>query len=725
MTPAHVANAKASPRSERHVLGKLLLLLLGLGVGLFAAELIFRFRDGAGFSKLNLYRPDPDLGVRLIPGATQRLVYPDNPPTNIRINGAGYRGADFPAPGSDDLAVVGDSQVFGLGVEEDETFAAVLGQKLEANRHVLNAGIPTYGPAEYAAVAREMIAKHHVKTVVFTVNLVNDLFEATRPNRGRHVVRDGWAVRAEAAEPQVEFPGRTWLARHSHLFYAIRQLWHRDSDGTPVASEGTWQDLVASGSRSSEQAALTQQQRKERTAVLRQTEDELSKRTAEIDRAMLQLLSDELTTEDQIALDAAHRLPGDLVEDPFSGAEEARPVTVTAAQIRSGAVLRAKLRDKLLKLAKAQPRGKEREAILASLTAQPKLATKLNELGAAQIRAVLETPLAPILRDLKRDCDEHGVRLVLLILPIDVAVAPQEWKKYRAAPIDMSSVASLSDELLELGAELGVSTLEATAVLRAAEPGAFLNHDIHMTPRGHRAVAAALADTLAAAPPQPRRATELSPLPLPAQWNAATEITVPGSTAANCETKIIREWLRILCLPHEFREDSPTAITVDHDPSRAALVMVMPGSAALVMPLARGQSGSAQFQWTDSTRTLSITWPAEKAEPSVAFSAPTPHPSTADQGRAERPFASEAARDICACWGKVYPPSQVYFSPERPACPGIYGDADPRCAAYRDACAEMVACVLRDPSSPPVRPPEAAMAAPPAAPVGAPAARPR
>jgi lysophospholipase L1-like esterase len=36
--------------------------------------------------------------------------------------------------------------------------------------------------------------------------------------------------------------------------------------------------------------------------------------------------------------------------------------------------------------------------------------------------------------------------------------------------------------------------------LRDAEPGAFLDADIHMTPKGHAALAAALADALASPP---------------------------------------------------------------------------------------------------------------------------------------------------------------------------------------------------------------------------------
>ena len=48
-----------------------------------------------------------------------------------------------------------------------------------------------------------------------------------------------------------------------------------------------------------------------------------------------------------------------------------------------------------------------------------------------------------------------------------------------------------------------MSALDATAALAAAEPGAFLNRDLHMTPKGHDAVARALAATLAEPPSFP------------------------------------------------------------------------------------------------------------------------------------------------------------------------------------------------------------------------------
>ncbi|MEZ4403993.1 MAG: hypothetical protein R3B06_28485 [Kofleriaceae bacterium] len=705
---AEVPAAAAGPprvAPRRRWLRNLALAVAGLGVGLGVAECAFRVRDRGGFPQLNVYVADPSLGVRLRPGATQRFAYPDNPVTSIRINRAGYRGADFPPPGPDDVLVVGDSQVFGLGVEEHETFAAALAERLGGGRHVLNGGVPTYGPAEYVAVARELMATRRPRTVVFTVNLVNDLFEAGRPNAARHVVRDGWAVRAELAHDVVGFPGRAWLARNSHLFYALRQALHRQRGNSEAASEGTWRDLGELGGATAARQAATAQARDRRSAEVRETEAAVLTAQQSIDDALLALAGADLTEVDRRALEAAGRDPGDTVEVFVPGAEESRPVVVTASHIRRGAALRRKLRARLAQLvAAARLPGAERERILASLAAQPELRARLDELTRAGVPRVLASPVAPMIRELKQACDEAGARLVVLILPIDVAVSPAEWRKYGAQPVDMTGTEALAEEIVALDDELGVATLDATAALRAAEPGAFLDHDIHLTPKGHAAVAEALAQTLAAPPPVPRRAAERAPLPLPVQWRDAPEIVVAGSTAARCETKLVRGWLRILCFPADAYQldDVPRSITVTHDTSGTAMTLVMPRTAALTVAVAPGDALTAEFASLTTRRRLDLTWDPGATAPVARFTdLPVPAPPPVVDGlRGQPAFASELARDLCRCWQTTYH-GDGYQDPDRPFCPGVYGQLDPGCAAYQGACAQLVACVLTDPAFPP------------------------
>src|SRR5690606_551090 len=113
-------------------------VLMGLGLGLAVAELAFAHRDDGAFPHVNFYLADPELGVRLEPGARMRFRLHDNPVSEINVNRQGYRGADWPDdPAEGEILIVGDSQVFGLGVNDDQTFAAGLAE--HTGRPVLNA----------------------------------------------------------------------------------------------------------------------------------------------------------------------------------------------------------------------------------------------------------------------------------------------------------------------------------------------------------------------------------------------------------------------------------------------------------------------------------------------------------------------------------------------------------------------------------------------------------
>jgi hypothetical protein len=61
----------------------------------------------------------------------------------------------------------------------------------------------------------------------------------------------------------------------------------------------------------------------------------------------------------------------------------------------------------------------------------------------------------------------------------------------------MRPSAVLNDDLVYAAISAGARRFDATAALAAAEPGAFLHGDLHMTPKGHHALAEAIAKSLA------------------------------------------------------------------------------------------------------------------------------------------------------------------------------------------------------------------------------------
>jgi SGNH hydrolase-like domain, acetyltransferase AlgX len=101
--------------------------------------------------------------------------------------------------------------------------------------------------------------------------------------------------------------------------------------------------------------------------------------------------------------------------------------------------------------------------------------------------------LAPALERAARACEHAGCRLIAVALPLDVQVSPREWRKYRAAARDVGPTEALQRQFLDEARALGLVAVDLLPPLRAAEPGAFLDDDYHLSPRGHQACARALA----------------------------------------------------------------------------------------------------------------------------------------------------------------------------------------------------------------------------------------
>ncbi len=706
-------------------------MFAGLAVGLVVAELVFRARDDGAFPHVNFYVADSVLGVRLEPNAEEKIAFGGNPVTSVRTNSKGYRGTEWPAPGPDEILVVGDSQVFGLGVEEGETFSAQLAKA--TGRPVINAGVPTYGPAEYKAVIAELIDQRKPTTVVLTLNMVNDLFEEHRPNRDRHAVWDGWAVRTEnAPTATTDFPFRAWLYRRSHLVFALRKWLH---DGDPVGnaglgSEGSWHDLVVAGEGIAKSRAARTEQMQAQAAARREALAKLTAADAELEPALYRAkemygvgawadgISDEQwerAYEERRAaqhqFNAARANVGDIVEDTY--AEGARGIVVTTEHIRKGVIMRARLRAKLAEALKDSPRTED-QAIAATLSEREQAWKTITAPEVAELQKLLDPPLAAYVREVQALVTSRGARLVVVVLPIDVQVSETEWAKYGLPVTDMKPTLAYTDELVAATEAIGVSALDALPALAAAEPGAFLKGDIHMTAKGHAALAVALGKTLQnPAPTVPAAPVVRSPVPLPPEWREAKEIIVAGSTSAGCETKRVREWVRILC-GRTVKGDDPSRVTVAVDPSRETLALTVPHQTSVVTPVEAGRDVIIDFAWVSHVRRLNISWPVGAAKPTIAFEEPVP------TGKEKQPyynsgyyelsqgppaFLSSTEELICDCWNQLFGGLRLEGrngEPDRFTCSGAYGASDPACTTtYVTDCTRMLECTRRDPASPP------------------------
>jgi hypothetical protein len=679
-----------------------LMIIAGLVVGLVVAEVIFYFRDHGAFPHLNLYVADPQFGVRLMPGSSEKIEFGGNPLTHVRINQAGYRGADLPAPSNDEILVVGDSQVFGLGVEEHETFSAVLGTIV--HRGVMNGGVPTYGPAEYRAVIAEQLIARHPKTVVLTLNLANDLFEVERPNKDRHTVWDGWAVRKETAPSSTTwFPGRDFLYRRSHLFFALRK-WRHTSDAANergVASEGTWMDLVANGKQ------LDQEKK-----VSAQTRD-----------AWLRDVTSTMQEIDRVDLDINQRAtsvfgPADIVDSPLL--EGSRPVQRTASQLAAAAAVRAKLRkfeqwqkdhespegqravrQELAAWAEGKS-GADAKATKEMLALQTSAEQKLSTLYGQSLSSMVAPPFADHLRDVQKLVESAGARLIVLVLPLDVQVSSEEWKKYGKESIDMEPSNVLTQEIVEFCRSIGVSAVDATPVLARSEPGAFLDKDIHMTPKGHAAVAGAIANTISE--PAPARASTAltiarTSIPTPAMYDHAAALQVKG-LEQRCETKQVREWLRVWCYGRGVEFVNAESISKDDE----VLILSTPGQVSMVVPVVRGHRHAIAITTGPITTVLHIDWTDGPAA-TIALDVPTPTTGKIVVVGRES-FRSSTEMAICDCWSTVSG-FRNFSLAQRLHCPQAYGAPNPACvkryveAEHVPRCEQLIQCILNDPASPP------------------------
>jgi hypothetical protein len=113
--------------------------------------------------------------------------------------------------------------------------------------------------------------------------------------------------------------------------------------------------------------------------------------------------------------------------------------------------------------------------------------------------------LGPHVRSARDACARHRCELLVAVLPVDVQVSGREWVKYRERPIDLRATEILITDVIADARSLGVRAIDLMPALRAASPGAFLSDDPHLSPRGHAAVATAIAGELDAMRMEARR----------------------------------------------------------------------------------------------------------------------------------------------------------------------------------------------------------------------------
>jgi hypothetical protein len=117
---------------------------------------------------------------------------------------------------------------------------------------------------------------------------------------------------------------------------------------------------------------------------------------------------------------------------------------------------------------------------------------------------------------------------------------------------------------------------------------------------------------------------ERSKVPTVAEWNAVPrEISVARSTPLGCETKMVREWLRVSCrkdLGQPGNDKLPQSISDETGKTADTFTFAKPGQVtSVVTPVLRGRTYRAKFHWETKTQTLVVDWPSGAPRPVVKF----------------------------------------------------------------------------------------------------------
>jgi lysophospholipase L1-like esterase len=217
-----------APRSSRFRIGRLALLLVSVGLTLGLAEVALRI---AGISYPNFYRPDPDLGWALTPGASG--WWKKEGKAFVRINSDGERDVERPVakpPGTLRIAVLGDSCTESLQVPLEATFwsrlpgelrgcPALHGRKVEA----LGFGVSGYGTAQELLQLRTRVWKYQPDVVLLAFYTGNDVRNNLRaleqdPLRPYFVLQGGRLVLDDAFRASAGYQARQTAA--ARLLYA-------------------------------------------------------------------------------------------------------------------------------------------------------------------------------------------------------------------------------------------------------------------------------------------------------------------------------------------------------------------------------------------------------------------------------------------------------------------------------------------------------------------------
>lgn len=188
---------------------------------------------------------DPELGWRPLPHIHKMgALWGQKRPAVM--NSQGWRDAErsYEKPaGTRRIVVVGDSMVFGVGVDDGERFTEKLEQRL-TRCEVLNLGVGAYGTDQELRVLELEGFRYHPDAVILVVALANDLEDIRFEWKDRwpkpyYTLRDGELI---LTKPQPSW--KLTVRMTSQLVEFVSQQWRRFGADTRYAPGGDTMDPV-------------------------------------------------------------------------------------------------------------------------------------------------------------------------------------------------------------------------------------------------------------------------------------------------------------------------------------------------------------------------------------------------------------------------------------------------------------------------------------------------
>ncbi len=206
------------------------------------------------------------------------------------------------------------------------------------------------------------------------------------------------------------------------------------------------------------------------------------------------------------------------------------------------------------------------------------------------------------------------------------------------------------------------------------------------------ATAKATAEAADSAAPASSANAGRSAVPVGDEWDNVGEVTVKGSSALHCETKMLREWLRVSCRGKNDTGGTPTWVEVVRGNRPGNVYTFASGDVtSLVVAFVEGVRVEALFSWSDKSHKLVVRWDKGAPKPTAFGEFEGASSPLADKGDTN----TSPAKHVCVCTKKLHPEDTSDCDKDLSDFAG-----DPDCErSYGSDCQKLLECSRGEPGT--------------------------